>query len=127
MFIFIKIIAKTTNSPCISFCALSDCADETMKVYGASYTFRIQPQTEYVEFEPLHSSEELMVLWNRSDSQVHKDRLHVKWNKAKITHITQANAGYYNLRRKDNSLLARELLKVEGEYSNKQKLHVYLI
>lgn len=120
-------ILQYTSRPCICFCALSECADETMKYYGESYTFDINARTEYVEFKPLHSSDEPAVLWNRTNSKTHKGRLQFKWDQGKMASITPADAGYYNLRRKDNSLVSRKLLIVEGEYSNKQKLHGYLI
>lgn len=42
----------------------------------------------------------------------------MKWDVWEITTLTQADSGYYNLRKKDNTLLSRKLLTVEGDDRN---------
>lgn len=64
-----------------------------------------------------------MVLWNRTDSQVRSDNLMVQRNEITVFRLTQMNNGYYNLRRNDNSLVSRKIVKVKG---TEIKLDVFL-
>lgn len=43
-----------------------------------------------------------------------KGKVQMNWNVIDVLNLTQANEGYYNLRRKDNTLVKRKKLKVEG-------------
>lgn len=43
-----------------------------------------------------------------------KGKVQMKWNIIDIFNLTHADEGYYNLRRKDNTLVNRKKLKVEG-------------
>lgn len=43
-----------------------------------------------------------------------KGKVQMKWNVIDVFNLTQADEGYYNLRRKDNTLVNRKKLKVEG-------------
>lgn len=83
------------------------------------YSLNVPRQAEYLEFTPLHSVDQTKVLWNRTNPQTYKGgRVKVKWNIAEITTLTKADSGHYNLRKKDNTLLSRKLLTVEGDDRN---------
>nr|XP_046262346.1 uncharacterized protein LOC124068277 isoform X2 [Scatophagus argus] len=91
-----------------------DCAEEVTRYYGHLYSYSVPREAEFLEFIPLHSVDQLMVLWNLTDSQTNKGaRRQMKRNSWEISGVTQADAGYYNLRKKDNTLLSRVLLRVE--------------
>lgn len=109
------------NKP-VLISALVDCADKITRTYWHSLSFEVPRDAQYLEFTPLGGSE-TTVLWNRTWSQVKKDKVQMKWNVIDVFYLTQADNGYYNLRKKDNTLLKRKKLQVEGNETN---YNVYL-
>ncbi|XP_041800145.1 uncharacterized protein LOC121611590 [Chelmon rostratus] len=94
-----------------------DCVDEIRRNYGDAYRHDVPRQAEYLEFTPLRALDQTKVLWNRTDPQTNRrGRGPVKRNMLEIIGLTQADSGYYNFRKKDNTLLSRILLAVEGTY-----------
>ncbi|XP_028315584.1 uncharacterized protein LOC114471166 isoform X2 [Gouania willdenowi] len=96
-----------------------DCADEVHKHYGDTYTYRVPSKAEFLEFTPLKSSDQLKILWNRSDSSVSSNdpdspvrafSNDFYWERR---YLTQKHNGYYNFREKHNILISRLHLKVE--------------
>lgn len=102
--------------PCDFF---PDCADQFTRTYGEFFTFNIPIQAEYLEFTPLHSEEEPTLLWNRTNPYDYKGgKLQMSSDIGGITSVTQSDNGFYDLRKKDNTLLSRKQLKVEGDDRN---------
>lgn len=93
--------------------ALVDCADEITRTYWHGFSIDVPRDAQYLEFIPLDGREPT-VLWNRTGSLVKKDKVQIKWNVIDVFSLTQADNGYYNLRKKDNTLLKRQKLQVEG-------------
>lgn len=62
-------------------------------------------------------------MWNRTGSLINKENLKFNRNKIHVQSLTQLDNGYYNLRRKNNYLISRKKLQVEG---NGIKLDVFL-
>lgn len=109
------------NKPVV-ICAPAACADDVTRTYWHALSINVPRDAHYLEFTPL-SGGEATVLWNRTGSQAKKDKVQFKWNVIDVFYLTQADNGYYNLRKKDNTLMKRKRLQVEG---NKIKYHVYL-
>lgn len=100
----------------VLLCAFPDCADEFTRTYGEFYTFNVPLQAEYLEYTPLYSEEEPKLLWNRTNRHAYKGgRVQMNSNVVGITAVTQSDNGFYDWRKKDNTLLSRKRLKVEGD------------
>lgn len=83
------------------------------------YSTDIPRKAEFLEFTPQHNVDHPYVLWNRTNPQTNnRGRGRVKHNVWKIINLTQADNGYYSFRRKDNTLVFRILLTVEGDVRN---------
>ncbi|KAM6952211.1 uncharacterized protein PEZ65_010451 [Lycodopsis pacificus] len=94
---------------------IRDCADKVLRFYGDMYSTTVPRQAEFLEFIPLHSVDQLKVLWNRADPQTNTGgRGRFKRNVWEIRNLNQADMGHYNIREKDNTLLSRILLEVRG-------------
>ncbi|XP_076594598.1 uncharacterized protein LOC143325444 [Chaetodon auriga] len=106
-----------------------DCAEDDIENYGDFYNCAVPRQTEYVEFTPLHNLDETKILWNRTDPQTNKrGRGQVRYNTLELESVTQADSGYYNFRRKDNTLLSRKRLTVQENKSyNEAKVNEQLV
>ncbi|XP_029297473.1 uncharacterized protein LOC115014618 [Cottoperca gobio] len=95
-----------------------ECAEKNAKYYGDKYSTRIN-QAEYLEFTPLHSVDLPKVVWNLTDPQTNeKGRWQVKFHIWELKNLNQADAGYYNFRAKDKTLLKRILLEVKVHHIN---------
>ncbi|XP_073343485.1 uncharacterized protein [Pagrus major] len=95
-----------------------DCATEITNTYGARHTFSIPSQAEYLEFTPLNT-DQTKVLWDRNDPQVSKGgRRKMKPGGWEIISLTTDDSGYYNFRKKDNTLLSRIRLTVEESFKH---------
>lgn len=92
--------------------ALVECAEDIDRSYWQSFSIDVPREAQYLEFISLHGQTD--VLWNRTGSQVKKDKVGMKRNVINIFHLTQADNGYYNLRKNDHTLLRRKKLEVEG-------------
>lgn len=92
--------------------ALVDCAEQIDRTYWHSFSVDVPRDAQYLEFVSHHGQTE--VLWNRTGSQVKKDKVQIRRNVIDVLYLTQANSGYYNLRKKDHTLLRRKKLEVEG-------------
>ncbi|XP_031175527.1 uncharacterized protein LOC116064437 isoform X2 [Sander lucioperca] len=91
-----------------------ECAYKMYRNYGKSYSYTVPRQTEFVEFTPLHSEDLPRVLWNRTDPEANKgSRWQMKGFILAIKNVNQADSGYYNFRKKDNTLLSRIRLTVK--------------
>ncbi|XP_078116829.1 uncharacterized protein LOC144524438 isoform X2 [Sander vitreus] len=91
-----------------------ECAYKMYRNYGKSYSYTVPRQTEFVEFTPLHREDLPRVLWNRTDPQANKgSRWQMKGSIWEIKSVNQADSGYYNFRKKDNTLLSRKRLTVK--------------
>lgn len=97
--------------------ALLDCADEIKGIYGESISIYAPTDAQYLEFTKL-ASKETTVVWNRTDPKVRRSNVQMTWNNIDITGLTHADNGHYNLRKKDNTLLSRKKLKVQGNEVN---------
>lgn len=91
-----------------------DCATEVRQEYGSRYDHRIRSGTAFLEFTPLDSLDQPKIMWNRTDPQSNrKGRGRVRDNRWEISGLTQSDNGYYNFRRKDNSITSRLLVEVK--------------
>ncbi|XP_039670295.1 uncharacterized protein LOC120567398 isoform X2 [Perca fluviatilis] len=91
-----------------------ECAYRMYRNYGKSYSYTVPRQTEFVDFTPLHGEDLPRVLWNRTDPQDNKgSRWQMKGFIWEIKNVNQADSGYYNFRKKDNTLLSRIRLTVK--------------
>lgn len=93
-----------------------ECAEDIDRTYWQSFSIDVPREAQYLEFISLHGQTD--VLWNRTGSQVKKDKVRMKRNVIDIFHLTQANNGYYNLRKNDHTLLRRKKLEVEANQLN---------
>ena len=101
-----------------SVCASSDCSDFFSYTYGDMVTLDVPRDAEFLEFSTGWRGSE-QVLWNRTDPQTNRgSRGKLRHNAWEITMVTHSDGGFYNLRRKDNSLINRIQLEVEGEVKN---------
>ncbi|KAM7000283.1 uncharacterized protein LKV04_005209 [Tautogolabrus adspersus] len=94
------------------------CAVEVRRIYGERYYLDVPQQAEILEFTPSSSHRYTLpkVLWNRTDPQTAKGgRGQKKRDSWEIIQLTQKDNSYYNVRKKDGSLLSRTLLKVEED------------
>ncbi|XP_041846364.1 uncharacterized protein LOC121643164 [Melanotaenia boesemani] len=94
-----------------------DCAKEIRKFYGNALEYDVPEHAEFLEFTPIHSLDQPVILWNRTDPQT-SDGGQVRENVLTIYHLTQADNGYYNFRRKDFTLELRLHLTVEGHFDH---------
>lgn len=92
--------------------ALVDCAEEIHRTYWNSFSIDVPREAQYLEFISLHGQTD--VLWNRTGSQVKNDKVQIKRSVIGVFYLTQADNGYYNLRKKDHTLLRRQKLEVKG-------------
>lgn len=92
-----------------------ECAEEVTKYYGDEYLFDVPREAEILEFAPTDNKRNVKVLWNRTSVQIQPSRVKVSWSTARMRDLTQVDNGYYNLRKKDNSLIWRRLLTVQGD------------
>ncbi|XP_070818907.1 uncharacterized protein [Chaetodon trifascialis] len=91
-----------------------DCAEDVIRNYNGVYKCEVPRQTEYVEFTPHHNLDETKIMWNRTDPHTNRrGKAQVRYNTLEIARLTQSDNGYYNFRRKDNTLLSRKQLTVE--------------
>ncbi|XP_047441813.1 uncharacterized protein LOC125008569 [Mugil cephalus] len=93
-----------------------DCAESISRKYGHEWSKRIPSYASFLEYTNLNSSDHPKILWNRTDPEVivgQKGRVII--NAFEILHLTQEDNGYYNFRKRDNTLLYRGRLVVEGE------------
>lgn len=97
--------------------ASSDCAEKITKYYGDIYGSTLPKGTEFVEFTPLHLRDQPQVVWNGTNLQK-KGKIRMFFSYLEIFRVTQADNGYYNFRKKDNTLLSRILLIVQGDGRN---------
>lgn len=112
------------NKPLLA-CALLECADEVTKTYGNSFYFNVPREAQYLEFIRLNSKE-TKVVWNRTGSLINKENLKINRNEIQVHRLTQLDNGYYNIRRKDNTLISRKKVHVEGN-GIKQDVYLYVI
>lgn len=100
-------------------CVFLDCSDREYKNYGQLFTHRVPHRAEYIEFTPIHSSDDPVVLWNRTDPHINSGRRGImQYNVWEMKKLTQADNGHYNVRRRDRSLIRRWKLTVEGDDRN---------
>ncbi|XP_047440351.1 uncharacterized protein LOC125007662 [Mugil cephalus] len=93
-----------------------DCAHNISKKYGYGWSEEIPSHASFLEYTNLNSSDHPKILWNRTDPEVivgQKGRVII--NAFEILYLTQEDNGYYNFRKRDNTLLYRGRLVVEGE------------
>lgn len=91
-----------------------ECAVDAMRFYGERYYLDVPQEAEYLEFTPSLRNSPTKLLWNRTNPQVSQgSRAQMKKNAWVIMKVTGKDSGYYNIRKKDRSLLSRTLLKVE--------------
>lgn len=108
---------KSTLS--FSVCAFSDCADEVLRYYGEIYSCDVPRQAEFLEFTGRGSVDQPQVLWNRTDPQTSRGgRGQVRRNVWEMKSLTFKDSGHYSFRAKDNRLLSRKRLTVQGDVSN---------
>ncbi|XP_071373467.1 uncharacterized protein [Centroberyx affinis] len=90
-----------------------DCSDKDSRNYGAMYSCSISRRADFLEFTPLHSLDQPRILWNRTDPQASRGgRGQVDRSVWEMMKVTQADNGYYNFRKKDNTLVSRKKLTV---------------
>ncbi|XP_042349182.1 uncharacterized protein LOC121948018 [Plectropomus leopardus] len=94
-----------------------DCSEEVLWNYGDRFVCSISREAEFLEFIPLHSSNQPTVLWNRTNPQISEEgRGRFKRNRWEILNVNQGDIGHYNVRRKDNTLLFRIYLTVQEHF-----------
>lgn len=99
--------------------AFPDCAEDFTRTYGEFFTFKVPTEAEYLEFTPLHSEEESQLLWNRTNPHAYKgSKVVMSSDVVGISEVIPSDNGFYDLRKKDNTLLSRRRLIVEGDDRN---------
>ncbi|XP_077389134.1 uncharacterized protein LOC144026364 [Festucalex cinctus] len=93
-----------------------ECANEMHRYYHAKFRVHIPSQAEILEFYTT-SNPYPSILWNRTHTSG-PSRGKVEQNSWEIADLTQADSGYYNFRKKDNTLLSRIKLTVTGYDNN---------
>ncbi|XP_003970429.2 uncharacterized protein [Takifugu rubripes] len=91
-----------------------ECGAEVTKTYGNSFYIDVPREAQYLEFTRLNSKE-TTVLWNRTGSLINKENLKINRNQIHVHSLTQLDNGYYNIRKKDNTLMSRKKLQVEAK------------
>ncbi|XP_047190407.1 uncharacterized protein LOC118319260 isoform X4 [Scophthalmus maximus] len=91
---------------------IDDCAEKITKYYGDIYGSTLPKGTEFVEFTTLHLRDQPQVVWNGTNLQ-ENGKIRMFFSYLEIFRVTQADNGYYNFRKKDNTLLSRILLIVQ--------------
>ncbi|XP_057706553.1 uncharacterized protein LOC130924167 isoform X2 [Corythoichthys intestinalis] len=95
-----------------------ECADAAQRYYHATYRIILPSHAEILEFYQIDQPE-LVILWNRSNSQTGgTSRGRMRNNAWEISELTQADSGYYNVRQKDYTLLSRKKLTVTEHTKN---------
>lgn len=120
-----KFRCKCKSELCHCLFAYVDCAQEVTKYYGDEYIFDVSREADILEFASIHSKRNLKVVWSRSSVQTQERQVKISWFTAKIRDLTQVDSGYYNLRKKDNTLLWRRLLTVKGDKGEFSVVSVY--
>ncbi|KAM7389710.1 hypothetical protein PAMP_023673 [Pampus punctatissimus] len=86
---------------------ISDCAKQVERYYYGYYSHNVE-EVEFLEFTHISRLDPTWVIWNRSAPRTNTGgRGQVKDNVWKINSLTQADSGFYNFRKKDNSLESR--------------------
>lgn len=116
------LLGPVVDNP-VLICVPLDCAETITGVYGQAVSLHVPREAQYLEFTPV-DGKETTVLWNRTSSQVKKGKVKIKGNIIDLYNLTQMENGYYNLRRKDNTLVKRKSLTVKG---NKIKYNVIFV
>ncbi|XP_053180110.1 uncharacterized protein LOC128363195 isoform X1 [Scomber japonicus] len=110
-----------------------DCAEEVERSYNSMYSGHIPREAELLEFiSILRRRDKPYVLWNRTNPQTRKgSRVLVQGDSWKITKLVQPDNGFYNIRKKDNTLISRIKLTVKeytrhytGDDVKKDRLHI---
>lgn len=115
-FISSRNIDATVSHYCIQFLSVqAECAQEVTKYYGDEYIFDVPREADILEFASIYTKRNVKVVWNRSSAQTHQKRVKISWSTARIRDLTQVDNGYYNLRKKDSTLIWRRLLTVKGD------------
>ncbi|KAF7668011.1 hypothetical protein LDENG_00036810 [Lucifuga dentata] len=92
-----------------------DCSEKESRKYGEPYTCKVPDGAQFLEFTP-RSQDKITVLWKHTDPEIHRGgRGRVRWNVWEMKKLTQEDNGYYNFRGKDNVLLRRWKLTVQGD------------
>ncbi|XP_077588875.1 uncharacterized protein LOC144207334 isoform X2 [Stigmatopora nigra] len=93
---------------------VKECGGVEETHYHHTFRLKIPSDSEMVEFyksEP--AAEQAVTLWNRSDPQS-SSRGRMKESEWQMSDLTQADNGYYNVRKKDGTLLARTKITVQA-------------
>ncbi|XP_042349416.1 uncharacterized protein LOC121948178 isoform X2 [Plectropomus leopardus] len=93
-----------------------DCSKLKTKYYGDTFYLNIPSEAEFLEFTHTDSVDQPNVLWNRSDPQI-SDGVRGRGKRWEIAKVNQGDGGYYNFRRKDNTLLSRIQLVVKEDHT----------
>uniref|UniRef100_UPI003AB0DBBA uncharacterized protein n=1 Tax=Centroberyx gerrardi TaxID=166262 RepID=UPI003AB0DBBA len=100
-----------------------DCSDKESRTYGERYSTSFSTRVNFLEFTPLHSLDQPRILWNRTDPQASRGgRGKVDYNVWEMMKVTQADNGYYNFRKKDNTMVSRKKLTVTEYTESYEKL-----
>ncbi|XP_008291360.1 uncharacterized protein LOC103365651 isoform X1 [Stegastes partitus] len=100
-----------------------DCADEVKKKYGEFWTLSFPRGAALFEFTPPNSVDPPVVLWNRSNPLVKSgNRGRVSGNSWQVSNVAQSENGFYNIRKKDNTLLSRIHLTVKENIRHYHKV-----
>ncbi|XP_077466331.1 uncharacterized protein LOC144082791 isoform X2 [Stigmatopora argus] len=90
-----------------------ECADDVQMLYHHKYRLNLPSHAEIVEFYKIEpAADQAVTLWNRSDPQS-SSRGQVNEYGWEMSDLTQADNGYYNIRKKDHTLLMRKKITVQ--------------
>ena len=93
-----------------------DCAEEVERSLYSMYSGHIPREAELLEFISIpRIRDKPYVLWNRTNPRTRKgSRVLVQGDSWKITKLVESDNGFYNIRKKDNTLISRIKLTVKG-------------
>ncbi|XP_053180112.1 uncharacterized protein LOC128363195 isoform X3 [Scomber japonicus] len=110
-----------------------DCAEEVERSLYSMYSGHIPREAELLEFISIpRIRDKPHVLWNRTNPRTRKgSRVLVQGDSWKITKLVESDSGFYNIRKKDNTLISRIKLTVKeyilyynGDDVKKDGLHI---
>ncbi|KAM7417721.1 hypothetical protein PAMA_017388 [Pampus argenteus] len=86
---------------------ISDCAELVKRPFNGVFSHNVK-EVEFVEFTDISRQDPTRVMWNRSSPRTNMGgRGQAKYDVWEIYSLTHADAGFYNFRKKDNTLESR--------------------
>ncbi|XP_067104514.1 uncharacterized protein [Osmerus mordax] len=93
---------------------VTDCSSKVVLTYGSRFLQTVVNQASTLDFLPLDSSSEAMVLWNQTNNQAGIEGMgEMKGHSWLVKRVTQKHQGHYTFRNSDGRFLSRRKLEVK--------------